>query len=370
MGWARKSRGGNFLLQCSKVNLQRLDFSLYFDFEVPTGKLLTLLGTSGAGKSSILHCIAGFETPDAGDILLNGKSIMHLAPQKRNTHIVFQDYALFPHMTVGENIAYGMKVKKYAHNEIQQRVQTLMKMLHIEQYQDSFVTNISGGEQQRVALARAIATKPDLLLLDEPLGAVDVALRTQLRKEIRSIQQEQNLTSIYVTHDQEEAFAISDYIAIVNNGYIKQIGKPQDIYYRPKNEFVAKFLGECTILQSTVLESTEKLVLLDTPIGKFEYSPDNSSLFVPTQQVNLCVRPNQITILSQDMAHHHPSNTYTGQIVSEDFRGAYSLLEVAIYNTIIPITVSRADVLTTKKIKFHINNDISILEYSSSIYNN
>lgn len=216
--------------------------------DVPEGALLSLLGPSGCGKTTTLNLIAGFETPNSGSIVLGGTDITKRPPNKRDTAIVFQNYALFPHLTVGENVAYGLKVRKVSKNEIAARVASMLEMLSIGHLADRYPGQLSGGQQQRVSLARALAVHPSLLLLDEPLSNLDAKLRQDIRVEIRRFQQELNQTAVFVTHDQQEALEISDFIAVLNTGRLEQMGTPHDLWERPTTTYVADFMGFENIL--------------------------------------------------------------------------------------------------------------------------
>ncbi|MGV8997235.1 MAG: ABC transporter ATP-binding protein [Parvibaculaceae bacterium] len=219
------------------------------DLDVRQGEFFTMLGPSGSGKTTSLRLIAGFELPDAGHVELNGADVTGLPPYARDINTVFQDYALFPHMSVAENIAYGLQAKNIAKSEIGGRVDEALRMVRLEGYSERSPAQLSGGQRQRVGLARAIVNRPKVLLLDEPLGALDLKLRQQMQSELKSIQAQVGITFIYVTHDQEEALTMSDRIAIFNLGRIVQVGTPQEIYERPADEFVADFVGTSNILQ-------------------------------------------------------------------------------------------------------------------------
>jgi len=225
------------------------------DLCIPPGKLLTLLGPSGCGKTTILQSIAGFVVPDEGDVRVDGSSVLPIPPERRETAMLFQHYALFPHMTVTDNVAFGLKMRRWARRDIDHSVAEVLRMLRIEEYAHRFPGQLSGGQKQRVALARAIVTRPKVLLLDEPLGALDQNLREAMQVELRKLQQGLGITSLIVTHDQKEAIALSDYIAVMNRGRIEQIGSPLDIYDRPRNRFVAHFTGVENIVPATVLAS-------------------------------------------------------------------------------------------------------------------
>lgn len=215
---------------------------------VEKGELVTLLGPSGCGKSTLLRCIAGLETLDGGKIRVGGNDISTLPPQHRNVGMVFQSYALFPNMTVSDNIAFGLKMKKLARDQIAAKVNQAIELVHLTGKESSYPHQLSGGQQQRVALARALVTEPDILLLDEPLSALDAKIRKSLQSDLRSIQRDLKMTMIFVTHDQEEAMTISDRIFVMNGGNIVQQGKPEQIYASPKNEFVARFIGSYNVM--------------------------------------------------------------------------------------------------------------------------
>jgi len=218
------------------------------NLEIERGKLISLLGPSGCGKSTTLNVISGFEEPDEGEVILDGKTITHLPPYKRDTAVVFQDYSLFPHMRVEENISYGLRVRRLDKSAIAARVAEVMELLDLSKLGRRFPSELSGGQQQRVSLARALAVRPSLLLLDEPLSNLDAKLRKDIRVEIRTLQQELEQTAVFVTHDQEEALAISDFIAVFNSGKIEQFGSPADLWERPETAYVADFMGVENIL--------------------------------------------------------------------------------------------------------------------------
>ena len=218
--------------------------------EVTEGEFFSLLGPSGCGKTTLLRIIAGLETPDTGSIVINGSDYTNLPPQERNTGIVFQNYALFPHMTVAKNVAYGLEVKKLPAEEIENKVFTVLEKVRLLDKENSPVTSLSGGEQQRVSLARVIVTEPQLILFDEPLSNLDYALRLEMRSEIKRLQKDSGITSVYVTHDQSEALALSDRIAVMNKGHIIQLGTPSEVYYEPADIFAAEFVGHANIFDS------------------------------------------------------------------------------------------------------------------------
>src|SRR3954469_10348054 len=222
------------------------------DLEIRRGEFFTLLGPSGSGKTTCLRMIAGFERPDEGRIELAGEDVSRLPPAERDVNTVFQDYALFPHMSVGDNVAYGLKVKKVAKAERRQRVDEALKMVRLEDYGDRRPSQLSGGQRQRVALARALVNRPRVLLLDEPLGALDLKLRQQLQVELKRIQADVGITFVYVTHDQDEALSLSERIAVVDGGRGLQVGTPQEVYDEPHSRFVAGFVGVSNLLELPV----------------------------------------------------------------------------------------------------------------------
>lgn len=218
------------------------------DLDIHRGEFITLLGSSGCGKTTTLRMIAGLEQPDAGRILLEGQDITNLEPNKRNVNTVFQNYALFPHMTVAENVGYGLKIRKVPKEEIRRRVEEMLRLVQLDGYGKRMPDQLSGGQRQRVAIARAVVNEPKVLLLDEPLGALDLKLRRQMQLELKHIQQQLGITFIYITHDQEEAINMSDRIAVMNQGVLEQVGSPNEIYYHPRTAYVADFVGNANIL--------------------------------------------------------------------------------------------------------------------------
>ena len=235
------------------------------DLEIEPGSFVTLLGPSGCGKTTTLRMIAGFESPDEGEIYLGDQPINKLTPNKRDTAMVFQSYALLPHYNVFDNVAYGLKLRHIPKAEISERVMRILKLVELEGMEGRMTNQLSGGQQQRVALARALVIEPSVLLFDEPLSNLDAKLRVSMRTEIRRIQQEVGITAIYVTHDQSEAMALSDKIIIMNKGVVAQMGTPQEIYYHPVDEFVADFIGEANFLRGTLegIRKNDNLAVLN-----------------------------------------------------------------------------------------------------------
>jgi len=231
-----------------------------FNLEVERGELVSFLGPSGCGKTTTLRMVAGFEIPTSGSVRLNGQDITHNPPNQRNVGMVFQAYALFPNMTVADNVGFGLKIAKKAKPEIEVRVREMLDLIQMPQLGDRYPYQLSGGQQQRVALARALAIEPQVLLLDEPLSALDAKIRVELRTEIRRIQQRLGITTIYVTHDQEEALSISDRVVVMNAGRMEQVGAPYEIYNYPATPFVASFVGTLNQLQCTVVDAAAGLL--------------------------------------------------------------------------------------------------------------
>jgi iron(III) transport system ATP-binding protein len=270
--------------------------------EIKEGEFITLLGPSGCGKTTTLRMIAGFEFPTDGDIELDGKNINTLPPHKRDMSMVFQSYAIFPHLTVFENIAYGLKVQRLPRKEILERVEQVLGLVELEGFGKRTPDQLSGGQQQRVALARALIMEPKVLLMDEPLSNLDAKLREQMRYEIRQIQQKIGITSIYVTHDQTEAMTMSDRIVVMNEGRIEQVGSPTEIYRRPANRFVADFIGKANFVEGVVDEVDNGRLAINALSNTFPITAD-TSLFKVGQQVTLVIRPEMIMIDPDEGAH-------------------------------------------------------------------
>jgi putative spermidine/putrescine transport system ATP-binding protein len=248
----RSSRGGQLVLAALAKHYPNHVAVRGLDLTVAAGEFLTLLGPSGSGKTTTLMMIAGFTAPSSGDILLNERSIASLAPEKRNIGVVFQNYALFPHMSVADNVAFPLKMRGHSRATIETRVRAAMRLVRLEGLEARMPRQISGGQQQRVAFARALVFDPDLLLMDEPLGALDKNLREQMQFELKRLHAELGVTIVYVTHDQEEALTMSDRVALMNNGVIEQLGPARELYERPVNRFVAEFIGESNVIEGTV----------------------------------------------------------------------------------------------------------------------
>ena len=288
-----KVYGDNTVLDNLSLNIRKNEF-------------LTLLGPSGCGKTTTLKIIAGFETADSGKVVFDGNDISDLPPYKRQLNTVFQKYALFPHMNIYENIAFGLKIKKVPKEEIDKKVREMLKMVALEGFEKRSVESLSGGQQQRVAIARALVNEPQVLLLDEPLGALDLKLRKEMQLELKKIQKRLGITFIFVTHDQEEALTMSDTIVVMNKGVIQQMGSPEDIYNEPANAFVADFIGESNILTGVMLE-------VDSGFNKNE-------------SIDVVIRPEDIEITTID------KGMLTGKVNSVTFKGVHYEIEVETEN--------------------------------------
>jgi iron(III) transport system ATP-binding protein len=265
------------------------------NIEIKKGELITLLGPSGCGKTTTLRMIAGFEFPTTGKIILDGQEINSLPPHKREMSMVFQSYAIFPHLTVFENIAYGLNVQRLSKNVITSRVDKVLDLVHLEGYGHRAPTQLSGGQQQRVALARALVMEPKVLLMDEPLSNLDAKLREEMRTEIRRIQKEMNITSVYVTHDQIEAMTLSDRIVVMNQGIIEQIGTPVEMYRYPINRFVANFIGRANFISGVVLEQNKKQLTVKS-LSETISLKNVLREFARSEDVTLVVRPEMVRI--------------------------------------------------------------------------
>ncbi|MBP3391591.1 MAG: ABC transporter ATP-binding protein [Clostridia bacterium] len=282
------------------------DLSLY----VRKGEFLTLLGPSGCGKTTTLRIISGFEQPDSGRVLFDGTDITDLPPHKRKVNTVFQKYSLFPHMNVYENIAFGLRIQKMPETVIKEKVKNVLDLVELSGFQKRMPESLSGGQQQRIAIARAIVNEPEILLLDEPLGALDLKLRKEMQVELKALQQKTGITFIYVTHDQEEALTMSDTIVVMNQGVIQQIGVPTDIYNEPVNAFVAQFIGESNILSGVMLKD----YLCEFAGRTFECADKG---FEKDEDVDIVIRPEDIKIVSPE------DGMLKGTVKSALFKGVH-----------------------------------------------
>ena len=297
-----KSFGDNVVLD---------DLNLY----IRENEFLTLLGPSGCGKTTTLRIIGGFENPDKGQVIFEGRDITNAAPNERLLNTVFQKYALFNHLTIADNIAFGLKIKKKSKAYINDKIKYALKLVNLDGFENRTPDSLSGGQQQRIAIARAIVNEPKVLLLDEPLGALDLKLRQDMQYELIRLKNELGITFVYVTHDQEEALTMSDTIVVMNQGYIQQIGSPEDIYNEPQNAFVADFIGESNILPSTMVEDKlvnilgTKFVCVDTGFGR-------------NKPVDVVIRPEDIDLVKPE------DGIIKGVVTSLLFKGVHYEMEV------------------------------------------
>jgi len=280
--------------------------------QVEAGEFFTLLGPSGCGKTTLLRMIAGFDLPDAGAILLDGVDMADTPPERRPIHTVFQSYALFPHMTVAQNVAFPLRMAGAAGASIAQKVGEALAMVHLEEKGDQYPHELSGGQKQRVALARSLVNRPRLLLLDEPLGALDAKLREEMQIELIAMQREVDVTFVFVTHAQNEALALSDRIAVMNAGRIEQLDEPSRIYGLPRNRFVADFIGKINMLEGEVIAAEGERVRLRVP-GLGEIAAQSAIPLVPGARASLALRPEQVRIGAADGAGELP-NRFRGKV--------------------------------------------------------
>ena len=285
------------------------------DLSIHKNEFVTLLGPSGCGKTTTLRILGGFEKPDKGSVIFDGKDITDMPPNKRALNTVFQKYALFSHMTIAENIAFGLKIKKKSQSYIKDKIKYALKLVNLEGYENRTPDSLSGGQQQRIAIARAIVNEPKVLLLDEPLGALDLKLRQDMQYELIRLKNELGITFIYVTHDQEEALTMSDTIVVMNQGYIQQIGTPEKIYNEPENSFVADFIGESNILSAIMIK--DKLVEI---LGARFACVDTG--FGINQPVDVVIRPEDIDLVKPE------EGTIEGVVTGLIFKGVHYEMDV------------------------------------------
>ena len=287
------------------------EFNLY----IRENEFITLLGPSGCGKTTTLRILGGFEKPDSGKVLFDGQDITDLPANKRNLNTVFQKYSLFPHMTIAENIAFGLKISKKSKAYINDKIKYALKLVNLDGFENRGIESLSGGQQQRIAIARAIVNEPKVLLLDEPLGALDLKLRQNMQYELMRLKEELGITFVYVTHDQEEALTLSDTIVVMNQGYIQQIGTPEMIYNEPENAFVADFIGHSNILDATMIE--DRLVEI---LGAKMPCVDEG--FGQNKPVDVVIRPEDVELVA-------PEDGYMqGEVTSIIFKGVHYELDV------------------------------------------
>ncbi|MFC3909621.1 spermidine/putrescine ABC transporter ATP-binding protein PotA [Legionella dresdenensis] len=306
--------------------LNNISLSIY------DGEFLTLLGPSGCGKTTLLRLISGFEQPTSGQIFINGQCVNDLPPQKRDVHTVFQSYALFPHLSVFENVAFALRCKRTAENEVKQRVQDALKLVQLEAYADRNIKQLSGGQQQRVAIARAIINRPQVLLLDEPLSSLDYRLRKAMQSELKQLQKTLNMTFIFVTHDQEEALSMSDRIVIFNHGMIEQIGTPREVYETPANLHVASFIGEANIFEIEVKTADDQNII--TELEGVMLTCRNTGNYKPEDKLHLVVRPEDIRVWSLSEVTDS-QGMLPGKIAEIVYKGSTVDLKVALPSGII-----------------------------------
>lgn len=268
------------------------------NLSIKHGEFITLLGPSGCGKTTLLRLISGLDKVDSGRVFIDDKDVTDLPPEERHLNMVFQSYALFPHMTVFDNVAFGLRCKKIAENEVKRRVNEILKTVKLEALADRMPEQLSGGQQQRVAIARAVVNEPIVLLLDEPLSALDYNLRKNMQIELKQLQRRLGITFIFVTHDQEEALSMSDRVAVMNEGYIAQLGTPKDVYEEPNCLYVADFIGETNIFTTNILGLQDKKLIIEIENKKFILN--NKRNFVTDQKVYVIVRPEDVTVWGEN----------------------------------------------------------------------
>lgn len=279
------------------------------DLSIERNEFMTILGPSGCGKTTTLRMIGGFEQPTEGEICFNGKNINDLPPYKRQINTVFQKYSLFTHMNIFENIAFGLRIKKIPQKEIKERVEKMLKLVNLQGYENRSVDSLSGGQQQRIAIARALVNEPEILLLDEPLGALDLKLRKEMQVELKKMQQKLGITFIYVTHDQEEALSMSDTIVVMKDGKIQQMGTAEEIYNEPKNHFVAKFIGESNIVEGTMLKDYKVL------FANREFDCVDKG-FEINESIEVVIRPEDLIVSIKE-------GMWKAKVLSKSFKGVH-----------------------------------------------
>jgi spermidine/putrescine transport system ATP-binding protein len=288
---------------------------------IQRGEFLSLLGPSGCGKTTTLRMIAGFETPTSGRILVEGRDVLDVPPYRRNVNTVFQHYALFPHMNVFDNVAFGPRSQHVATPEIHKRVTEMLKIVRLEGYEKRRPNQMSGGQQQRVALARALVNYPSALLLDEPLGALDLKLRRAMQLELKQVQRDVGITFVYVTHDQEEALTMSDRIVVINEGKVQQIGTPEDIYYRPVSPFVAGFIGVASLLPATVKHVDGREMVLTFDAGGWTMASVEGRTFRPGEAALVVLRPERLSVSPVPPADE-PTGRIQARVMDIVFQGS------------------------------------------------
>jgi spermidine/putrescine ABC transporter ATP-binding subunit len=286
------------------------------------GEFLTLLGPSGCGKTTLLNMIAGFFPPTSGEIWIGGRNVTALAPYQRNTGVVFQNYALFPHMTVEQNVAFGLVERRVPRAEIQARAKDALRMVKLSDFGDRRPAQLSGGQQQRVAIARALVIKPEVLLLDEPLSALDKNLRSHMQIELKQLQKQAQVATVFVTHDQAEALSLSDRIVVMDKGRVQQVGSPQEIYLRPRSSFVASFIGEGSRIRGEVLRATPEATLITVGQGlQLQVGARPQGSFASGDRIELFVRPEDIAFAAADSRR---PDLIPGRVVARSYQGSHT----------------------------------------------
>jgi spermidine/putrescine transport system ATP-binding protein len=298
------------------------------DLEIGAGEFFSLLGSSGCGKTTTLRMIAGFEQPDAGSIQLDGRDLGQVPPHRRPVNTVFQSYALFPFLSVRENVEFGLRYQRADKAEVRRRVGHALDLVQMGSFADRKPRQLSGGQQQRVALARALVLEPTVLLLDEPMGALDAKLRKQLQVELRSLQRMVGTTFVYVTHDQEEALTMSDQLAVLHEGKVMQVGTPSDVYSRPANAYVAGFLGTANLFDSSVVSATGHDVMCRLGDGEIRVSPSGD--VQSGSRVSLVIRPERVELSPANGAEVSSGNDFAGHVERLAFRGAQTQVTVSV----------------------------------------
>ncbi len=293
------------------------------NFSVDEDEIVVLLGASGSGKTTILRIIAGLEMPDSGMVVLHGKNVTSLPARERGTGVIFQSYALFPKMTVEQNIAYGLRIRRKKRGEIRKAVDHLIELVHLEEHRKKYPSQLSGGQQQRVAIARALAYEPEVLLFDEPFGALDAQIRTRLRHEIRGLLKQIRVPSIFITHDQEEALELGDRIAVLNKGVLEQIGTPYEVYNQPQTEYVATFLGAANIVEGTMQE--DRFVTADVSLPA-----EPGETYREGSPAKLVIRPEDVFLRRPENLTQNYQKLSDGRVEEVSFIGAYERVTVRV----------------------------------------
>ena len=311
--------------------------------DIARGEFFSLLGPSGCGKTTLLRILAGFEYPSSGSVFIDNLDVTDITPNLRPTNMVFQNYAIFPHINVKRNIEFGLRKEKLSKDELDKRVQDALKMVQLEGYEDRYSNQLSGGQRQRIALARALVKQPKVLLLDEPLGALDKKLREEMQLELRNLQRSIGITFIFVTHDQEEAMTMSDRVAVMNKGKILQISPPRDLYDNPKNLFVGDFIGQINFLDTQIVKiEGNKAKVLINKLGEHEIITSNNNLS-QNESIVCAIRPE--TIIISKTNEKNSDICIKGSIVNTSFYGNMTYVYVKIEGLSKPIMVSTSDVL-------------------------